>query len=78
MQRQIGFMEFKLTTLWWSLLGALDQLGDDFSPDDRALAAVMIAKRQIVTEAPAVVDLAHAGRRRQRLFQVVSPRAGLP
>jgi acyl-CoA dehydrogenase len=57
-QRHVGLMDVKLRTLWWSLLGALDELGDDYAPDDRALAAVMIAKRHVVTEAQAVVDLA--------------------
>ena len=57
-QRQVGLMDGKLRTLWWSLLGALSELGDDYGPDDRALATVMIAKRHVVTEAQAVVDLA--------------------
>jgi alkylation response protein AidB-like acyl-CoA dehydrogenase len=57
-QRQIGLMDVKLRTLWWSLLGSLDELGDDYGPDDRALEAVMIAKRHAVTEAVAVVNLA--------------------
>jgi acyl-CoA dehydrogenase len=51
-------MDAKLRTLWWSLLGALDELGEEYSPDDRAMAPLMIAKRQVVTEAQAVVDLA--------------------
>jgi acyl-CoA dehydrogenase len=59
-QRQVGLMDVKLRTIWWSLLGALAELGDDYAPDDRALAAVMIAKRHVVTEAQAVVDLAMA------------------
>jgi acyl-CoA dehydrogenase len=57
-QRQVGLMDVKLRTLWWSLLGALTELGDDYQPDDHALETVMIAKRQMVTEAQAVVDLA--------------------
>jgi acyl-CoA dehydrogenase len=57
-QRQVGLMDAKLRTLWWSLLGALDELGEEYSPDDRAMAPLMIAKRQVVTEAQAVVDLA--------------------
>lgn len=57
-QRQIGLMDCKLRTAWWSLLGALDELGDDYAADDRALGTVMVAKRQVVTEAVAVVDLA--------------------
>jgi acyl-CoA dehydrogenase len=57
-QRQVGLMDVKLRTLWWSLLGALDDLGDSYQPDDQALTTVMIAKRHVVTEAVAVVDLA--------------------
>lgn len=57
-QRQIGLMDTKLRVLWWALLGALNELGDEFAPDDRAMAPLMIAKRQVVTEAQAIVDLA--------------------
>ena len=59
-QRQVGLMDIELRTMWWSLLGALDELGTDYEPDDRAMAAVMIAKRHIVTGAQNVVDLAIA------------------
>jgi alkylation response protein AidB-like acyl-CoA dehydrogenase len=57
-QRQIGLMDAKLKVLWWALLGALDELGDEYVPDDRAMSPLMIAKRQIVTEAQEIVDLA--------------------
>jgi alkylation response protein AidB-like acyl-CoA dehydrogenase len=57
-QRQVGLMDVKLRTLWWSMLGALAELGNDYTPDDKSLATVMIAKRHVVTEAQAVVDLA--------------------
>jgi acyl-CoA dehydrogenase len=57
-QRQVGQMEVKLRTSWWSLLGALDELGDDYALDDRAVAPLMAAKRHIVTEAISIVDLA--------------------
>lgn len=57
-QRQVGEMDCKLRTAWWSLLGALDELGDEYALDDRALGAVMVAKRHVVTEATAVVDFA--------------------
>lgn len=57
-QRQVGLMDVKLRTLWWSLLGALDEVGDEYAPDDKAMEPVMIAKRHVVTEAQAVVDLA--------------------
>jgi acyl-CoA dehydrogenase len=57
-QRQVGQMEVKVRTSWWSLLGALDELGDDYALDDRAVAPLMAAKRHIVTEAISIVDLA--------------------
>jgi alkylation response protein AidB-like acyl-CoA dehydrogenase len=57
-QRQVGLMDVKLRALWWSILGALAELGDDYGADDWALATVMTAKRHVVTEAQAVVDLA--------------------
>ncbi len=57
-QRQVGLMDVKLRTSWWSLLGALDELGDDYALDDRAVAPLMVAKRHIITEATATVDLA--------------------
>jgi alkylation response protein AidB-like acyl-CoA dehydrogenase len=57
-QRNVGLMDVKLRTLWWSLLGALNELGDDYAPDERTLETVMVAKRHVVTEAQAVVDIA--------------------
>ncbi len=57
-QRQVGLMDYKLRTAWWSLLGALDDLGDDYTPDEAALETVMLAKRHVVTAAVEVVDLA--------------------
>jgi acyl-CoA dehydrogenase len=57
-QRQTGLMDVLLRGSWWSMLGALDELGDEFGPDDRAMATVMAAKRQIVLAAQDVVSLA--------------------
>ena len=57
-QRQVGLMDFTLRTLWWSLLGALNELGDEYAPDDQAMEPVMIAKRHVVAGARNVVDLA--------------------
>ncbi len=57
-QRQIGLMDVTLRTLWWSLLGALSELGNDYGSDDRAMAPLMVAKRQIVIGAQEIVDLA--------------------
>jgi acyl-CoA dehydrogenase len=56
--RQVGLMDAKLRVAWWALLGAIDELGDDYAADASSLATVMVAKRQAVTEAIAVVDLA--------------------
>ncbi|MCA9879431.1 MAG: acyl-CoA/acyl-ACP dehydrogenase [Thermomicrobiales bacterium] len=57
-QRQVGLMDATLRGLWWSLLGALTELGEDFAPADAALAPLMIAKRQVMLGAQEVVDLA--------------------
>ncbi|HEX6421033.1 MAG TPA: acyl-CoA dehydrogenase family protein [Acidimicrobiales bacterium] len=56
--RQVGLMDAKLRGAWWALLGAIDEIGDDPRPSPGLLASAMIAKRQAVTEAVAVVDLA--------------------
>jgi acyl-CoA dehydrogenase len=59
-QRNVGLMDAKLRTAWWSLAGALGELGDDYDYpiDDARLNACMVAKRDVVTEAVEVVDLA--------------------
>ncbi len=57
-QRLVGLMDHKLKVAWWSLAGALGELGEDYTPDEAALALVMLAKRQVVTEAVEIVDLA--------------------
>lgn len=56
--RQVGLMDAKLRTSWWSLMGAITDLGDDYVVDPHALTTVMIAKRQAVTTAIEVVDMA--------------------
>lgn len=56
--RQIGLIDATLRTSWWSLMGAIDDLGEDYVADPRTMATVMIAKRQAVTSAIEVVDLA--------------------
>lgn len=58
MQRQIGLIEHKLRTAWWVLLGALDELGDEYAPDERAVNLVQTAKRYVIDQAVDVVDLA--------------------
>ena len=57
-QRLVGLMDQKLKVAWWSLVGALTELGDDYTPDEATLGVVMMAKRQVVIEAVEVVALA--------------------
>ncbi len=57
-QRQVGLMDAKLRGAWWALMGSVDELGVDYQVTPPALSMVMLAKRQAVTEAIEVVDLA--------------------
>lgn len=57
-QRLVGLMDQKLKVAWWALSGALSELGNEYTPDEAALELVMLAKRQVVTEAVEVVGLA--------------------
>ena len=59
-QRTIGLIDSKLRVAWWSLLGALNELGDDYHYplDDDLINAVLIAKRCVVGEAVEIVDQA--------------------
>jgi alkylation response protein AidB-like acyl-CoA dehydrogenase len=57
-QRIVGLMDERLRVAWWALAGALAELGEEYSADERSLAAVMMAKREVVTAAAEVVDLA--------------------
>lgn len=57
-RRQVGLMDAHLREAWWSLLGAIEELGDDYGAEPAVLATVMTAKRHVVTSAIAVVDLA--------------------
>jgi alkylation response protein AidB-like acyl-CoA dehydrogenase len=56
--RQIGLMDAKLRGAWWSLMGSVEELGADYTATPAALATVMLAKRQAVTEAIEVVNIA--------------------
>lgn len=56
--RQVGLMDATLRCAWWALLGALDELGADYPAGPGTLTTVMVAKRQVVTAAIEVVDLA--------------------
>lgn len=57
-QRQVGQMDYALRTSWWSLIGSIDELGDDYTANAETLGAVMLAKRHVVMAATEVVDLA--------------------
>ncbi|HEX3272152.1 MAG TPA: acyl-CoA dehydrogenase family protein [Ktedonobacterales bacterium] len=57
-QRQIGLMEYRLRTAWWSLVGALDELGDDYALGEREVGLTQIAKRDVLLAAQEVVDTA--------------------
>lgn len=57
-RRQIGLIEYGLRTSWWSLAGALDELGDDVEPDPANVAIAALARRCVVTQAAEIVDLA--------------------
>ena len=56
--RQVGLMDAKLRGAWWSLMGSLDEIGDSYTADPQTMATVMLAKREAVTAATEVVDLA--------------------
>ena len=58
--RLVGLMEYKLRTAWWSLIGALNELPDDYQypADDQTVNTILLAKRCVVTEATEIVDLA--------------------
>lgn len=57
-ERLVGLMDYKLRTSWWSLVGALDELGDDPPLDETTNGTILVAKRHVVTEAVEIVDLA--------------------
>ncbi len=57
-QRQVGLMDFRLKTAWWSLLGALDELGEDYDVGEREVNLLQLAKRETLLAAGEVVDVA--------------------
>jgi len=58
--RIVGLMEYKLRTAWWALIGALNELPDDYqyAANDQNANTILLAKRCVVTEATEIVDLA--------------------
>ena len=57
-QREIGLIDAKLRTAWWALVGALNEIGDDYAPTEAAINAMVIAKRHVLEMAGEIVDLA--------------------
>ena len=41
--RGIGSMDTDLRCAWWAVMGALDEIGDDYGPKPAVLATVMTA-----------------------------------
>lgn len=56
--RQLGEMSARLRVARWALLGALEETGDELRADEDTLETLMVAKREAVTTARAVVDTA--------------------
>lgn len=58
--RLVGMMDAKLKTAWWSLIGSLTEMGDDYAypADEPTTSTSLLAKRCVVTEAVEIVDLA--------------------
>jgi acyl-CoA dehydrogenase len=57
-QREIGLMDAKLRTAWWALAGALNEIGEDYTPNEASVGAVVVAKRQVLELAGEIIDLA--------------------
>jgi len=51
-------MEYRLRTAWWSLVGALDELDDDYALGEREVGLTQMAKRDVLLAAQEVVDTA--------------------
>ena len=57
-QRQVGEIDARLQAAWWSLLGAVTEIGDDYALDEQTANTVVIGKREVVNAATAIVDMA--------------------
>jgi len=57
-QRQVGVMQHRIRVAQWALDGALDAIGDDPDPSEEAMMAALTAKREVVSAASEVCDLA--------------------
>ena len=47
-QRTLGLMDANLRTAWWALLGALNDMGEDYILDEETVSRLQIAKRTVV------------------------------
>jgi len=57
-QRRVGMMDSLLRTAWWSIIGSIEEIGEDYKPTPETVNTLMIAKAEAVTKAVQVVDLA--------------------
>jgi alkylation response protein AidB-like acyl-CoA dehydrogenase len=57
-QRQVGLMDYRLKTAWWSVMGALDEIGDDYQIGEREVGLTQLARRDAMSAAQEVVDTA--------------------
>jgi len=57
-QRQIGLMDYRLRGAWWSLVGALNELADDYALGEREVGVTQLAKRDVLLNAQEIVDTA--------------------
>lgn len=57
-QRKIGEIDSKLLTAWWTLIGAVTELGDSYGPEESFVGRLNVAKSHVVQTAIDVVDMA--------------------
>jgi acyl-CoA dehydrogenase len=55
-QRLVGLLDYKLRVARWSLLGAINEIGDDPQPSMHNVVVAMQAKRAIAQEAVSACD----------------------
>jgi acyl-CoA dehydrogenase len=57
-QREIGLIDAMLRSAWWSLAGALNDLGEDYALSEANINALVIAKRHVLEQAGQIINLA--------------------
>jgi acyl-CoA dehydrogenase len=57
-QREIGLIDAMLRSAWWSLAGALNDLGEDYALSEANINALVIAKRNVLEQAGQIINLA--------------------